>query len=127
MKDVETLLDADEARAFAGTVADVSIAPLGRNYFNRYREVRDAVKALASEAGEGVDEELLRQHLDADDLEFLALIVRNLENFAEEGLRRQGEVEPYTSARSHVQRLRPFVEDLEPHFDVDLEKEDLAP
>lgn len=127
MSGEELVMDAGEVRAFAETVADVSIAPLGRNYFDRYREIRDAVEGLAGAADGGVDAELLSEHLEGEDVEFLALIVRNLENFAEDGLRRLGEVEPYTSARSHVRRLRPFVESLEPYFDVDLEEEELAP
>lgn len=121
-------LAADEARQIAGAVSELSIAPLGREYFSRYREIREAVAGMVEAADEGpVDVDLLHEHLDDEDFEFLDAIVRGLDNFAEEGLRRQGEVEPYVSARADVDRLRPLLEQLEPHFEVELGEEDLAP
>lgn len=121
-------LDADEARQLAEAVRDASIAPLGREYFSRYRRVRDDVEAMVEAADGGpVDPELLREHLDEEAFEFLDAIVRGLDNVAEEGIRRRGEVEPYVSAREDVDRLRPLLGELEPHFEADLGEEDLAP
>lgn len=121
-------LDADEARRLAEAVRETSIAPLGREYFSRYRRVRDEVEAMVEAADGGpVDPDLLREHLDEEAFEFLDAIARGLDNFAEEGLRRQGEVEPYVSARADADRLRPLLEDLEPHFETSLGEEDLAP
>ena len=122
------VLDADEARQLAAAVRETSIAPLGREYFSRYRQVRDEVEALVEAADDGpVDPELLREHLDEEDFEFLDAILRGLDNVAREGIRRRGEVEPYVSARADVDRLRPLLRDLEPHFEATLGEEDLAP
>lgn len=121
-------LEADEARRLAEAVRETSIAPLGREYFTRYRQVRDEVQAMVEAADGGpVAPDLLREHLDEEAFEFLDAIVRGLDNVAEEGLRRRGEVEPYVSARADVDRLRPLMESLEPHFEADLGEEDLAP
>ncbi len=121
-------LDADEARRLAEAVRETGIAPLGREYFSRYRRVRDEVEAMVEAADGGpVEPGLLREHLDEEAFEFLDAIARGLGNFAEEGLRRQGEVEPYVSARADVDRLRPLLEGLEPHFETSLGEEDLAP
>lgn len=121
-------LDADEARQLAGAVRAMSIAPLGREYFSRYRQVRDEVEALVEAADGGpVDPELLREHLDEEDFEFLDTVVRGLDNVAQEGIRRRGEVEPYVTARADVDRLRPLLGSLEPHFEAELGEEDLAP
>ena len=121
-------LDADEARQLEEAFRDLSIAPLGREYFGRYREIREAISEMVAEAEEGpVDADLLREHLDADDVEYVDAILRGLANFADEGLRRQGEVEPYVSARADVDRVRPLLEELATHFDADLGEEDLAP
>lgn len=121
-------LDPDEARKLADAVAAMSIAPLGREYFSRYREIRDAVAGMVEAADGGpVNPDLLHEHLGEDDFEFLDAIARGLDNFAQEGLRRQGQVEPYVSARADVDRLRPLLRELEPHFEAELGEEDLAP
>jgi len=118
----EMALDAGQVRGLSETFADVSIAPLGRNYFERYREVRDAVRAMAEEgAGEGeggVTPQRLSEHLDPDDLDFMETIHDSLSNFAEEGIRREGAVEPYLSAREDARRLVPFLELLRPHLSM---------
>jgi len=116
MSDEELALDGEEIRDLARVIRDVSIAPLGRNYFDRYREVRDAIGALAEETENGVAAEDLREHLDEDDYEFLDSIVRSLDNFAGEGYHRKGKVEPYISARADADRLEPFLDLLRPHL-----------
>lgn len=109
-------LDAADARDLADVFADISIAPLGRNYFGRYREIRESLKALAGEADTPVASARVREHLDEEDVEFMDAILRNLRNFADEGYRREGEVEPYLSARADVERLEPLLDLLRPHF-----------
>lgn len=118
MSEVEAVaLEAEEARDLEGAFRDVGIAPLGRNYFGRYREIREAIGAMVEAAeGEAVSVELLREHLDADDLEFIDAIVRNLDAVAERGMKREGHVEPYTSARADADRLEPYLELLRPHL-----------
>ncbi len=121
-------LEPEEARRLAEAVRELGIAPLGREYFGRYRKIRDAVAEMVEAADGGpVSGDLLHEHLDDEDLEFLDATVRGLDNFAREGLRRQGEVEPYVSAREDVDRLRPMLEELAPHFEAELGEEDLAP
>lgn len=121
-------LDAEGARRLADAVRELSIAPLGREYFSRYRGIREAVTAMVEGAEDGpLTVERLREHLDDEDLEFLDAIVRSLATFADEGMRRQGEVEPYVSARADADRLRPLLEELEPHLEAELGAEDLAP
>lgn len=110
------VLDDEELRELAEVVAAVSIAPLGRNYFERYRDVRDAVREMSREVEGGVSGEELASRLDEEDYEVLEVIVRNLDNFAEQGFHRQGKVEPYTSARRDADRLEPFLELLKPHL-----------
>lgn len=110
------VLDDVEVREFVEAVEETSIAPLGRNYFDRYREVRDAVREIAEEDGGGVSAERLAEHLEADDYEFLEAIVRNLDNFAEQGFQREGQVEPYLSARADADRLEPYLDLIEPHL-----------
>lgn len=110
-------MDGGELREFVAAVEEVSIAPLGRNYFDRYREVRDGVRALRDEDDGGVTADRLAEHLDADDVDFLQAIVRNLDNFAEQGFQREGQVEPYLSARADADRLEPHVAVLEPHVE----------
>lgn len=111
-----TVMDAEELRAFVEAVEEAGIAPLGRNYFDRYREVREAVRAMAGDDGDGLTSERLSEKFDADDLEYLETIVRNLDNFAEQGFQREGQVEPYLSARADADRLEPYVELIEPHL-----------
>ena len=113
-----TALEADEARDLERVFRDVSIAPLGRNYFGRYREIREAIGAMV-EAAEGgdVSAELLREHLDDEDFEFIDSIVRNLDTVAERGMKREGRVEPYSSARADADRLEPFLDLLRPHLE----------
>lgn len=124
----DAALDADEARQLEEAFRELSIAPLGREYFGRYREIREAIADMV-EASEGgpVDADLLHEHLDDDAVEFMDSILRGLENFADEGLRRQGQVEPYVSARAEADRVRPLLEELAPHFEAELGEEDLAP
>ena len=111
-------LEADEARDLARVFGDISIAPLGRNYFGRYREIREAIGEMVEAAdGEPVSAELLREHLDGEDFEFIDSIVRNLDTVAERGMKREGRVEPYTSARADADRLEPFRELLRPHLE----------
>lgn len=112
----EVALTREEAEALRDAFADVSIAPLGRNYFERYREIRDALRDLVEEAGGDVSPHLLREHVDRDDFDYVTSIVEHLRNFAEEGIRRRGEVEPYVSARDDIRRLEPYLELLEPHL-----------
>lgn len=110
-------LEPDEARDLERAFDDVSIAPLGRNYFGPYREIRDAIGDMVAEAeDDDVSVELLREHLDGDDFEFIDSIVRNLDTVAERGMKREGKVEPYTSARADADRLEPFLELLRPHL-----------
>lgn len=116
MTEGQPAMERGEVRDLAEVIRDVSIAPLGRNYFDRYREVRDAIGALAEDTENGVGPEDLREHLDEEDFEFLDSIVRNLDNFADEGYRREGEVEPYLSARADADRLEPFLDLLRPHL-----------
>lgn len=116
MSEATTVMDGGELREFAEAVEALSIAPLGRNYFDRYREIRDRVRALVEEDGGAVTADRLGEHLDADDLEFLEAIVRNLDNFAEQGFRREGQVEPYLSARADADRLEPHLDLLGPHL-----------
>lgn len=121
-------LDADEAHQLEDAFRELSIAPLGREYFGRYREIREAISEMVGEAGGGpVGVDLLHEHLEDEDVEYVDAILRGLENFADEGLRRKGEVEPYVSARAEVDRVRPLLEELAPHFDAELGEEDLAP
>lgn len=111
------VLTADEARDLAATFHDVSLAPLGRNYFGPYREVRDAIDGMVEAAdGEPVEPELLREHLDGEAFELMESIVRNLDSFAQQGLDREGRVEPYSSARDHADRLEPFLDLLRPYL-----------
>lgn len=112
----EAALTADEARDLRAALHDLSIAPLGRHYFDRYREVREALDGLTDAAEGPVEPDLLREHLDAEDLEFMESIVRNLDTFASQGLDREGDVEPYSSARDHADRLEPFLDLLRPHL-----------
>lgn len=116
MSDDATVMAAEELGEFAEAVEETSIAPLGRNYFDRYREVRDAVREMAEEDGDALSEERLAEHLEADDYEFLEAIVRNLDNFAEQGFQREGQVEPYLSARADADRLEPYLELIDPHL-----------
>lgn len=109
-------MEAEDLRAFADAMEAISIAPLGRNYFDRYREVRDAVREMERETEGALDAERLGEHLDADDYEFLEAIVRNLDNFADQGFQREGQVEPYLSARADADRLEPYVGLVEPHL-----------
>lgn len=112
-------LEADEARDLERVFGDVNIAPLGRNYFNRYREIRQAIAGMVEAADGGdVSVELLREHLDEEDFGFLDSIVRNLDTVAERGMKREGSVEPYTSARADADRLEPFLELLRPHLEA---------
>lgn len=111
----EPALTAEEAAELREVFSEVSIAPLGRNFFDRYREIRDAIDEMCGAVEGGVEAEELREHLDAEDVDFIRSIAENLETFAEDGTRRQGEVEPYVSARADAERLAPFVELLEPH------------
>lgn len=108
-------LTREEAEAFGDVFADVSIAPLGRNYFERYREIRDSLAEMVDAAEGDVSAELLREHVDEDDFDYMTSIVEHLRNFAEEGIRRRGEVEPYVSARDDVRRLEPYLELIAPH------------
>lgn len=113
----EAVLSAEEADDLARTFHDVSIAPLGQNYFRPYREARDAIDAMVEEADGGpVEGELLREHLNAEAFELMETIVRNLDSFAQQGLDREGVVEPYASARDHADRLEPFLDLLRPHL-----------
>lgn len=126
--DAGAALDADEARQLEDAFRALSIAPLGREYFGRYREIREAISEMVGEAGDGpVGVDLLHEHLEDEDIEYVDAILRGLENFADEGLRRKGQVEPYVSARADVDRVRPLLEELAPHFDAELGEEDLAP
>ena len=52
-------LEADEARDLERVFRDVSIAPLGRNYFEPYREIRDTISELV-EAADGAPDPLDR-------------------------------------------------------------------
>lgn len=113
----DAALTREEASELREVFSEVSIAPLGRNFFDRYREIRDAIDAMCEAAEGDVATEHLREHLDAEDVDFVRSIAENLETFAEDGVRRQGEVEPYVSARADAERLFPFVELLEPHYD----------
>lgn len=115
----EPALTAEEARDLAAAFHDLSIAPLGRNYFDRYREVRDALDAMVEATDGPVTPDRLRDLVDAEDLEFMETIVRNLDSFAQQGLEREGSVEPYTSARGHADRLEPFLDLLRPHLSAD--------
>lgn len=112
----EPALSSDEARDLRAAFHDLSIAPLGRNYFGRYREVRDTLDEMVEAAEGPVSADRLREHLDAEDLEFMASIVRSLDTFASQGLDREGSVEPYASARDHAERLEPFLDLLRPHL-----------
>lgn len=124
----EPALDAGEARRLEEAFRELSIAPLGREYFGRYREIREAISDMVAAADGGpLDADLLHEHLEADDVEYMDAILRGLENFADEGLRRQGQVEPYVSARADVDRVRPLLEEVVPHFEVELGEEELAP
>lgn len=110
-------LEADEARDLERVFRDVSIAPLGRNYFSPYREIRESIAEMVEAAdGRDVSTELLREHLDEDDFEFIDSIARNLDTVAERGVKREGRVEPYTSARDDAERLQPFLDLLRPHL-----------
>lgn len=109
-------MDGDDVRELAEVVEELSIAPLGRNYFERYREIRDEIRSLAEEAEDGASADLIAERLDPDDVEFLEAIVRNLDTFAEQGFRREGQVEPYISARDDARRLEPYLELIEPHL-----------
>lgn len=113
----EPALERSEAGELTRVVADVSIAPLGRNYFSRYREIRDRLAAMSREVEGAVAPAELREYVDGDDLEFLDSIVSNLRTFAEEGMRREGSVEPYTSARADADRLEPYLDLLRPHLE----------
>lgn len=115
-READVALTREEAEAVRDIFADMSIAPLGRNYFERYREIRDALGELVEAADGDVSPELLRSHLDADDVDYVTSIVEHLRNFADEGIRRRGEVEPYVSTRGDIQRLEPYLELIEPHF-----------
>jgi hypothetical protein len=115
-RETDVALTRAEAEAVRDIFADMSIAPLGRNYFERYREIRDALGELVEVADGDVSPELLRSHLDDDDVDYVTSIVEHLRNFAEEGIRRRGEVEPYVSTRDDIQRLEPYLELIEPHF-----------
>lgn len=111
-------LEADEARDLVRVFREVSIAPLGRNYFKPYREIREAITEMVEAADGGdVSAELLREHLDEEDFELIDSIVRNLDTVAERGMKREGRVEPYTSARADADRLEPFLELLRPHLE----------
>lgn len=109
-------MEPGELHDFADVVESVSIAPLGRNYFDRYREVRDAVRAMAAETQGSLTPDRLGEHLEPEDFEFLEVIARNLDNFAEQGFQREGEVEPYLSARADADRLEPYLGLMEPHL-----------
>lgn len=110
-------LEAGEAEDLERAFREISIAPLGRNYFGRYREIREAIGAMVEAAGgEDVSAGLLAEHLDGEDFEFMDSLVRNLDAVAEQGMKREGSVEPYASARDDADRLRPFLETLRPHL-----------
>lgn len=102
-------LSAEQAEGLREVLEEVSVAPLGRNYFRTYREVRKSVEELCSRAEGTVTEAELREVLDADDLDVLESVAANLETFAEEGIRRRGEVEPYASAKRHAELLEPYL------------------
>lgn len=110
-------LEAEDLRELAEVFAEVSIAPLGRNYFGRYREIRNALQEWAGEVEDAVGPDEIRERLEEDDFEFMDAIVRNLRNFAEDGIDREGEVEPYRSALADADRLEPHLDLLRPHLE----------
>lgn len=109
-------LDAEQTEELRRALHGLRVAPLGRNYFGPYREVREKVDRMIEESDGGLSADALSEHMDADDLDFLDSILDNLRNFGEEGVRRQGEVPPYTTALEDVGRLEPLVELLRPHL-----------
>ncbi len=112
---VEPALDDGQLRRLRGVLADLRIAPLGRNYWERFRDIRAAIEALQERDEGGVDAATLAAGLDADDLDFLRAVAEGLRTMAEDGFRRQGRVEPYVSAEADAARLEPFLDLLAPH------------
>lgn len=112
----EAALEREEVERLREVFSDVSIAPLGRNYFRRYREVRTSLEELCESVEGDVSVDELTSHLDGEDLDFMESIVSNLETVAEEGMRRQGEVEPYVSAEADAVRLEPLLDLIRPYL-----------
>lgn len=117
MSGADPAIEREQAEELRRALHAISIAPLGRNYFGAYREVRDTVDRMVEESGGGLTDEAVSDHMDAEDLDFLDSILDNLRNFGEEGVRREGEVAPYTTALEDVNRLEPLVDLLRPHLE----------
>ena len=113
----ELALDADALERLRAVLGSVKIAPLGKNYWERFRDVREAVAELEEAPGGGVTAETLSGGLGAEDVDFLRAVAEGLRTVAEDGIRRQGRVEPYTTAAADAGRLEPFLGLLEPHVD----------
>lgn len=102
-------LTRDQAETLGAVVDSVNIAPLGRNYYRRFREVAGSVEELCEQVPEeGISPERLREFLDPGDADLLSSLADSLRTFGEDGVRRQGEVEPYTTAREDAARLDPM-------------------
>jgi len=108
-------LDAAELGGLREVLGSVKIAPLGRNYWERFRDLREAVDGLEEAPGGGVTAEVLADALDEDALDFLRAVSEGLRSVAEDGFRRQGRVEPYATAAADADRIEPYLELLAPH------------
>lgn len=108
-------LDAAELEGLREVLGSVKIAPLGKNYWERFRDLRDAVEGLEEAPGGGVTAEALADALDEDALDFLRAVSEGLRAVAEDGYRRQGRVEPYATAADDADRIEPYLELLALH------------
>lgn len=111
----EPALGPAELERLRDVLGSVKIAPLGKNYWKRFRDVREAVDGLEEASGGGVTAGALADALDADDVDFLRAVAEGLRTLAEDGIRRRGRVEPYVTAEEDAGRIEPFLRLLEPH------------
>jgi len=113
--DDDPVLSPAELEGLRDVLDSVKIAPLGKNYWKRFRDVREAVDGLGEGPGGGVTADALADALDADDVDFLRAVAEGLRTVAEDGIRRRGRVEPYVTAEADAGRIEPFLPLLEPH------------